>query len=310
MRLDEFLLTTLNKYSDSRPRSQQTQVGVSQIGGCRRQVWHQLQGAERENATLQLPALMGTAIHQLIQDAFVDSVEEEMEDYWVETELEYDGIKGHVDFYLPKLGAVIDWKTTKMRNLAYFPSQQQRWQVQLYAWLIEKVHNEKPLTVSLVAIPRDGDERNIKIHTEEYNPSIAEEAIAWYRNVASMTEPPAPERYAAQFCQHYCSYFGKACQGKGKEKAEVTITDKPTIQLIERYIEVTNDIKRLDEEKDSLKAFLEGVEGVTPEGVKVSWSQIAGRKVLDEEAVAQFLTKHGESIPYKQGMASMRLSVK
>ncbi len=33
----------------------------------------------------------------------------------------------------------------------------------------------------------------------------------------AMTMPPAPERYAAQFCQHYCSYFGDSCGGKGKE---------------------------------------------------------------------------------------------
>jgi CRISPR/Cas system-associated exonuclease Cas4 (RecB family) len=310
MRLDEFLLTTLNQYADSRPRSQQTEIGVSQIGGCRRQVWHQLQGAKRENTTLQLPALMGTAIHQLIQDAFEGAAEEETVAYWIETELEHDGIKGHVDFYLPELGAVIDWKTTKMRNLAYFPSQQQRWQVQLYGWLIEKVHKDTPLTVSLIGIPRDGDERHIKIHTEEYNPAIAEEAIAWYREVASMTEPPAPERYAAQFCQHYCPYFGNACQGKGKDKAEVTITDKPTVETIERYSKVLQDIKQLEEEKDAIKAFLEGVEGVTPDGVKVAWSQIAGRKVLDEEQVAQILTKYGESIPFKQGAPSMRLSVK
>lgn len=310
MKIDELLVKTLTTYDADRKRSQQTEVGVSQIGGCRRQVWHQLQRTPKENNTLKLPALMGTAIHKMIENAFTQTIKNEWKDYWLEEEFEKDGIKGHIDMYIPAIGAVIDWKTTKLRNLDYFPSKQQRWQVQLYGWLIKYAGASDPKTVTLVAIPRDGDERNIKIHTEEYNEAIALEAMEWYREVQNMTEPPAPERYAAQFCQHYCPYFGQACGGKGKEKWEITITDNQTVKAVKRYLDVSDDIKELEKEKDALKAFLENTEGVTSDGIKVAWSQTAGRKMLDEEQVAQFYERYGEPIPFKQGQASMRLTVK
>lgn len=310
MKIDEFLLKSLSAYNANRERSQQKQIGVSQIGGCRRQVWHQLQNTPKENETLQLPALMGTAIHKMIESAFEQTIQDEWANYWLEEELEYDGIKGHVDMYIPDIGAVIDWKTTKLRNLDYFPSKQQRWQVQLYGWLIKHAGAGDPKTVTLVGIPRDGDERNIKIHTEEYSENIALEAIAWYREVQSLDIAPAPERYAAQFCQHYCPYFGQACGGKGKAQEVATISDKDQIEAAKQYIEVSNQIKELENKKDALKAQLENTEGVTPDGIKVAWSQTAGRKMLDEEYIAYFFTKHNEPIPYKTGNASMRLVVK
>lgn len=310
MKIDEFLLKSLSRYNASRERSQQKEIGVSQIGGCRRQVWHHLQNTPKENETLQLPALMGTAIHKMIESAFQEVIKEEWANYWLEEELEYNGIKGHVDMYIPDIGAVIDWKTTKVRNLAYFPSQQQRWQVQLYAWLIEKQGNPAPKTVTLVAIPRDGDERDIKLHTEEYNPEIAEQALAWLRQVQDMDIAPEPERYAAQFCQYYCSFYGKACGGKGKATEVANISDSKQIEAAKQYVEVSSAIKELETRKDAIKAFLENTEGVTPDGIKITWSQTAGRKVLDEEYVAYFFEKHGEPIPYKTGNPSMRLVVK
>jgi hypothetical protein len=310
MKINELLVKTLTTYDADRKRSQQTQVGVSQIGGCRRQVWHQLQNTPKENDTLKLPALMGTAIHKMIETAFAQTIEQEWADYWLEEELEYDGIKGHVDMYIPEIGAVIDWKTTKLRNLDYFPSKQQRWQVQLYGWLIKHAGASDPKTVTLVAIPRDGDERNIKIHTEEYNEDIALEAIAWYREVQSFDIAPEPERYAAQFCQHYCPYFGQACGGKGKAQEVATINDSEKIEAAKKYVEVSSQIKELENEKDAIKAFLENTEGVTPDGIKVAWSQTAGRKMLDEEYVAYFFEKHQEPLPFKQGQPSMRLVVK
>jgi hypothetical protein len=62
----------------------------------------------------------------------------------------------------------------------------------------------------------------------------------------------------------------------------------------------------LDKKKDSLKAILEGVSGITPEGIKVVWSEVAGRKSIDEAKVKELL---GE-VPVKYGKESYRLTVK
>jgi PD-(D/E)XK nuclease superfamily len=305
MQIDEMLVKALTSYDKSRERSQQKQIGVSQLGGCRKQVWLQLQDTPKENQTLKLPALMGTAIHKMIEEALVQENAENWTDYQLEQEVEHDGIKGHIDLYIPSIGAVVDWKTTKLKNLTYFPSKQQRWQVQVYAWLLAQTGQE-PKTVTLVGIPRDGDERNIRIHTEEYNSEIALEAIAWLRDVEQRTESPDPERYAAQFCKFYCSYFGTACGGMGKEVTETTITDNQTIGAIEKYLVLSEDIKEMEAERDGIKTYLEGINGVTPNGNKVQWTQVAGRQSIDEEAVKEALG----SVPKKQGEPTMRLMVK
>jgi len=305
MKIDEMLMKALTTYDNNRERSQQTQIGVSQIGGCRKQVWFQIQKTSKTNETLKLPALMGTAIHKMIEEALVKDNAANWGDYWLEEEVEYDGLKGHIDLYIPSVGAVIDWKTTKMKNLSYFPNTQQRTQVQLYAYLLTK-NGHEPKTVTLVGIPRDGDERNIKIHTEEYNEAIALEGLAWLREIQNMEKAPDPERYAAQFCKFYCSYYGENCGGKGKEKAEITITDNQTVSAIEKYLVISEDIKHLEEEKDGIKALLEGINGVTPNGNQVQWSEVAGRSSIDEEAVKAVMGQ----VPKKQGESSMRLTVK
>jgi CRISPR/Cas system-associated exonuclease Cas4 (RecB family) len=305
MKIDEMLVKALVAYDATRERSLQKEIGVSQIGGCRRSVYFYLNGEPKVNNTLRLPALMGTAIHKMIEEAIINEAKETWADYETEKEVTYDGLKGHIDLFIPSAGAVIDWKTTKLKNLDYFPSKQQRWQVQLYAYLLEN-NGYEVKTVTLVGIPRDGDERNIKTHTEEYNREIALDGMTWLREVQAMTMPPAPERYAAQFCQHYCSYFGDSCGGKGKEVTAEVIEDIEIISAVEKFIEVDSKIKELDKVKDGIKAALENVNGTTPNGVKVSWSQIAGRSSIDE---AEVLEKLGY-VPKTQGEPSMRLSVK
>ena len=102
----------------------------------------------------------------------------------------------------------MDWKTTKVKSLRYFPSLQQRMQVQLYGWLLSNNGHEVE-KVSLVAIARDGAFSDIKVHTEAYDPQIAQEGLAWLAEVkrsAIEQLPPAPEKYV-QFCAPYCSYY-------------------------------------------------------------------------------------------------------
>jgi hypothetical protein len=294
-------------------RSKQIEVGPSEIGGCRKKVWLKLQGQEKVNSnTLRLSSIMGTAIHSYIQESF-HAQDPFGEKFLLEQEFQSDFLKGHVDMYDIENQEVVDWKTTKKSNLTYFPSKQQRWQVQVYGWLLEK--NDKPVkNVTLVAIARDGDERDIVYHTEPYDAKIAEEAINWLVEVKEMKEAPAPEKDAF-FCKSYCGYYDatglKGCVGKGKAQAEgAIIEDDEARSAAKNYLQVVSDINELEKKKDSLKGILEGVSGMTPEGIKVTWSEVAGRKSIDEAYVSHFFEKHGEPIQYKHGRTSVRLTVK
>lgn len=206
----ELLLTVLHAKDASRDRSKQSEVGPSEIGGCRRKVWYRLNNQPETNEDQsKLAAIMGTAIHAAIEDA-IGHLDPEHKEYLVETEVAYGDLKAHVDLFVPSTGAVIDWKTSKVKNLSYFPTQQQRYQVQVYGYLLSK-NGYEVKTVNLVAIARDGIEKDVKVHTEPYDEVIALEALQWLANVKAMTEAPEPERDAT-FCKDYCQFYDESGQ--------------------------------------------------------------------------------------------------
>lgn len=207
--------------ADKGKRSRQVEIGPSEVGGCRRRFWYRLKQQPATNdSTLSLAAWMGTAIHDRIekvlrkQDPF-------NEHYKIEMEVESDGLiahlKGHVDLYIPSERIVIDWKTTTKKNLSRFPSQQQRWQVHLYAMmLIEQGHLVEE--VALVGIARDGNEKDVVIHQESYDQSVTMEALDWIEQVMNYGDILPPADHHRNFCRDYCKYYDPSgqvgCEGK------------------------------------------------------------------------------------------------
>lgn len=185
---------------DRSKRDKQVNIGPSEIGGCERKIWHRIQRTIPTNLdTLSLAARMGTAFHKMIEDKLALYPR-----YMLETRVERDGIVGHVDCYDTHTQQIIDWKTTKLRGLPYFPSKQQRWQVQVYGWLMESLYPVE--SVCLVAFPRDGTDRDIVVHEETYDPAIAMEALDSLAAVYERQTPPRPERKKS-FCRDYCQYY-------------------------------------------------------------------------------------------------------
>lgn len=310
--IKEKLIEALHNKDKSRSRSKQTQIGPSELGGCAKKVWYRLNDQEITNhKTKKLAAIMGTAVHKAIEEAFQHE-DPTAENYAIETEVEAYGIKSHIDFYIPSTGQVVDWKTVKIKNLSYFPSRNQRWQIQTYAHLL-KANGYDVKTVQLVAIARDGDEDDIKVHTEDYDPAVAEEALQWLENIRSYVFAPEPEKDAA-YCKSYCQFYDETgkigCAGLKKEltkPSEVVIEDEIIDNDALLYIQLGNQIDSLEDQRDAIKASFEGVFGRTKSGVEISWTTVAGRQSIDSEKVKQLL---GE-VPMKPaGKESVRLNIK
>jgi len=303
----ELLLTALRAGDAKRSRSTQVQIGPSELGGCRRKVWYRLNDQpETNDDELKLAAIMGTAIHTEIEKALSDNP-----DVLLETEVEYNGMKAHIDCFVPGTGDVIDWKTSKIKNLGYFPSTQQRWQVQVYGYLLAK-NGHKVERVSLVAIARDGDERDVKVHTEPYNEAMALEALGWLSAIKEAAEAPAPEKDAS-YCQFYCKFYDASgqmgCVGLKKERTpvnEVIIDDAEVDKNALLYLQLATQIKELEKQQDSLKASFEGLLGTTSSGIELSWTTVKGRETVDSDEVEKLLG----FVPKKVGAESQRLSVK
>jgi len=306
------LINIITSSSKKSARSQQKKVGPSEVGGCARKLWYKLNNQEKTNPdTLSLASIMGTGIHSQLQKIFHDQ-DPWGERYLLEEEYELpeENLVGHVDMYDKENQEVIDWKTSTKSNLSrYFPNKSQRWQVQLYGLLMN--HNGHEVkTVTLVGIPRDGDERDIVYHSEPFDIEICKEALAWLKEVREAEVAPAPEKDAT-FCRNYCSFYDasgeKGCTGRPKAEAvRAVIEDSVLITAIHDYLQVVQDMNELENKKDSIRAVLEGVNGVTPEGVTVSWSMTAGRKSIDETEVEKLLGH----VPYKTGKESVRLTIK
>ena len=207
--LQEMVSKTLNAHDASRARSRQVEVGPSGVGGCHRRLWHELAGTEHTNDGDKLGAICGTFIHTGIeqalrrQDPFGDI-------YELEIGVEYDGLRGNVDCYDKVNRMVIDWKTNKKGGARYFGkgNRQQIWQIQLYGWLLTQ-NGYVVEDVSLVGIPRDGKMKDILVHTEPYDPAIAQEALDHLNKTKQMVqigEKPAPEKTLA-FCADFCPFY-------------------------------------------------------------------------------------------------------
>ena len=304
----ELLVTALHKRENSRPRSNQVQIGPSELGGCSRKVWYRLNDQPETNDNeLKLAAIMGTAIHNAIEDAL-----DGREDLMIETQVEYNGMKAHIDLFIPESGDVVDWKTVKKQNLSYFPSQQQRWQVQVYGYLLDKSGKGKPRRVNLVAIPRDGDERDIKVYSEDYDEAVALEALSWLEAIKVSSEAPSPERDES-YCKFYCKYYDASgqlgCVGIKKERTkteEILIQDFDADKNALEYLQLDAKIKELTDRRDGLKESLTGLLGVTLSGVQVQWTTVKGAFLVDKNEVQNKLGY----IPGKEGKESVRLTIK
>jgi len=308
MDIKDLLIKALHDKEGKRGRSLQTQIGPSELGGCRRKVWYKINSQPETNSNeLKLAAIMGTAIHDSIEKAFADNKE-----VLLEKTVEHNGMKAHIDLYIPGTGDVVDWKTVKLKNLAYFPSQQQRWQVHTYGYLIEQSGLGKVHNVHLVAIPRDGDERDVKVYSEKYDSSIALEALSWLEAVKASEIAPEPEKDES-YCKFYCKYYDSSgelgCVGLKKERTKTELppieSDEFSNQALE-YLQIDNKIKELTTKKDAIKDALAGVVGVTSTGVEVRWTHVAGPTQVDKDAVEQLIG----FCPTIKGKESLRLSIK
>lgn len=187
-------------FTERTERDRQSAVGPSEIGGCRRKVWHRLNRTPVTNpGTLRQASSMGTAWHSWIEERLANNPR-----FLLETTVERDGIKGHVDCFDTERGEVVDWKTIRMSGVPYFPKRQQRMQVQIYGWLMSPLHEVR--SVCLVGFVKDATERELIVHEEPYNEGLALEGLEWLEEVRGMTDPPKPEM-PLNLCRDYCGFY-------------------------------------------------------------------------------------------------------
>lgn len=160
-------------------RDKQKRVGPSQLGNpCPKCLARHLMGEAWEGrGDFSLYPWQGTAVHAYLETTTFPAAEHELK-LFCGTVPGYGDIYGTTDMYVD--GSVVDWKLVGKKKIAEYrlkPKLQYRYQAQIYARGIE-LSGREAKDINIVFIPRDsGEVRDIYIHTEAYQPDMAEKVL-------------------------------------------------------------------------------------------------------------------------------------
>lgn len=297
-------LTTIRSWANSSARSQQTEIGWSEVGDDDCATWRTLHAGPTTNPDAKvLASVRGTAVHSLLEPLL------RSHGWQTEVEVEWGGVVGHVDAY--RDGIVLDLKTgdeDKANALRrYGPERNHRWQVQGYARaLAEKGH---PVTKVCILMVATDTSDAVAVWEDDYRPEIADEALAHVAELAEQSIPPRPGRdpsWCADWCRHFDADGSKGGCPSWGIRDRVEIEDEGYRQAARDVYELADLAKR----KSAAKARLEGVEG-TVDDLTVRRASRKGSSSLDIDAMdlAAYEALIGE-VPYRASAGSSWVEVK
>lgn len=218
----------LLEWDRTRPRSQQRELGWSEVGGCRRRAGYRLAGTEPSNPGGSLQAVMGTAIHDAVQQRLNETAGP---DDLVEYEVVFAGIPGHLDRFEADTGDLIDVKTTSSRWLEHVkvhgPDKPHLWQTHGY-WAALRAKGIDVRRIVIDYLARDTGE--LYRWTTAPNIQHVRDALAWLESVRSVDVDMTNRDYAPDsgFCQH-CPFYKTCWDGAtpGRDPRSVLYVEDP-----------------------------------------------------------------------------------
>lgn len=301
-------------WDQKRDRSQQTEFGMSELGGCRRRAGYRFAGTEPTNAGSSVQAAAGSAIHKAIETALhamQDAGLIPAEDL-IETEVWFAGIKGHFDRYESVTGTVVDTKTTSSRWLETIkrdgPTKQNRWQINGYgAALISMGYKVRRVRIEFLA--RDTGEE----YTWEspFDPAAVREAMAWVRGIRATPIEMLSRDYApdSTFCKN-CPFHDRCWDGAvtDRDVRSVLFVDDPdAAKWAQRLDEARHDKADAERRETEAKGALDALrpnEAGTSDPVDVGYEKdllwtVKRSERLDTAAVRHEYEEVGAKPPTK-----------
>jgi len=245
----------------TRPRSRQRELGWSEVGGCMRRAGYRMAGTEPSNAGGSLQAVMGTAIHDAVQQRLNETA---APDDLVEYEVVFANVLGHLDRYEADTFTLVDVKTTSSRWLEHIkvhgPERSHLWQCNGYAAaLIRAGIRVKRIVIDYIA--RDTGE----LYRWEGvpDPHQVKEALAWLAEVRDADLDMLPRQYEPDgpFCQH-CPFLDVCWEGAvtDRDRRSVLFVEDPDARAwAERLFELRKQIKALKSEEETAKGALDAL---------------------------------------------------
>lgn len=283
----ETVQAELSAYGASRPRSQQRESGGSQTFGCRAESVLRLTGVPPSDPRLSWPALVGSALHSVLEAAAGPGV-------LTEHKVTYKGIVCTVDRFDPATKTLTDYKSVADAGAVAVmkrtgPKRRQLAQINLgAAGLIDA--GEDVQNVELLYLPRNGNLEQSWLWSAPFDRGFADEAAGWSHTEwvrAAEAKPIVEDGNLEEaigglrdeppsWCRRYCPYV-TTCRGPEPKLPEL---DERVADIAGRY----DDAKRREDEAASergmLRGELDGLQGQAG-AWRVRWS--GGNTKLVEE---------------------------
>lgn len=295
MSILEELAADVARWDAARARSQQTEPGASQTFACRAATVLRANGIPESDPRLSWQAVVGTAIHGVIDEAREQAGEQR---------LTYRGVPCTIDEIAPPV--VRDWKSKDTAaEIATVrrdgPRDGQVGQVMLGAAAAIDAGHEIT-TVELVFVPRAGRLEDGWVWSAPFSRDIADAAADWHETVRKLIDEraglPAVEQVDGlrdeppSFCWAYCP-FVTACRGERPEHPPV---DEGVADVAAEYLEA----KALEDEVKvrlaKAKAFLDRYDDLSSVGLRWQGGNPLKGDEVDMDAVAFLL---GGNLPMK-----------
>jgi CRISPR/Cas system-associated exonuclease Cas4 (RecB family) len=259
----------LLRWDRQRARSKQVELGISEIGGCRRRAGYRLHQVEPSNAGGSVQAAMGSAIHGVVAGAMSEVAEP---GDLVEHGVTFAGLKGTLDRYEAATQTVVDLKTTSARWMEHLkihgPDENQRYQVNSYGAALIK--QGKPVRrVRIEFLARDTGEE----WTWEgpFDTQAVRDALTWLKNVRETPLEMLPRDYSPEspFC-HSCR-FADICWPyglEGREARKVLYVEDPDAQKWADQLWEARETRKAAEKREAeAKGALEALRPMVGHGL-------------------------------------------
>jgi hypothetical protein len=319
-----------------RARSQQRAIGMSELGGCRRQAAFRVLNYEPTNPEEERTdkyadsreAMIGTMIHETILPIMEEmSMTAKIE---VPVVLRFDGlpdIPGTSDLVDASEHLILDVKTVgrhgAMSVQTHGPKKGHIWQTHGYATAaIQAGINIKH--IALVYIDRS-DGQVIHVHYQDYDPTVVTDIEQWWREVNAATDPfGLPRDEKGPGLSRTCDWcmFLNACWGAdavpGNKGAQRSILDEipPSERRdeVENYLRQYRDATEREKAAKADKAFarevLVGADSGVYGSMSLKWGAPGTYEQLDGEAAERALVAAGLPIPKVERSRDARIDVR
>lgn len=312
----------LNRLDAQRPRTMQTEMGMSSLGACRRQAAYHSQGypADPEFADNGIQAMLGTAVHEALAQAarlFIPGAMAE------NIEVGFAGLKGHPDLYVDS--TVRDYKTLGFgiqleARRSFGPPQRDRWQVHTYgAGLVLRgypVH-----TVQIDYIDRGSGEEYL--FEEPFSLDVVEEAVRWLRDIRDTPVHVQPRDFRPDSgtCLH-CQFFRRCWQAEPPtdDRHVLFVEDPDAAKWAQRLLDARERAKLASADEADAKGALDHLRSVqkpgehediaVPELDKViRFTMKRGRQTPDMPQIAMDYKRAGARPPMRTGEPTVSLTL-